>query len=103
MFIHFAAERGIPAAIIVLWLFLQVLVDMRRGLRQTEAGRNDRRFLLHAGAAATLAIVILSCFDVSLGDSEVLGAYLAIVAVAYRGLPEGREAPARSGSALRAS
>ena len=103
VFIHFAAERGIPAAIIVMWLFLQVLVDMRRGLRRTEPGRDDRRFQLHAGAAATLAIVILSCFDVSLGDSEVLGAYLAIVAVAYRGLPEGREAPERSGSASRES
>ncbi len=92
VFIHFAAERGIPAAIIVLWLFVQVLSEMRRGLRRIEAGRDDRRFQLHAGVTATLAIAILSCFDVSLGDSEVLGAYLAVVAVAYRGMPESKQA-----------
>ena len=103
VFVHFAAERGIPAAIIVLWLFLQVLVDMRRGLRRTEPGRNDRRFQLHAGVAATLAIAVLSCFDVSLGDSEVLGTYLATVAVAYRGLPERRKVAEHRGSTLRES
>ncbi len=87
VYVHYAAERGIPAALIVLWLFGQVLVDMRRGLRALPDRPDDRRFLLHAGICGTLAISILSCFDVSLGDSEVLGAYLAVVAIAYRGLP----------------
>lgn len=88
VYIHYAAERGIPAALIVLWLFARVLLDMRKGLRRLPATRDDRRFLLHAGVAGTLAVGILSCFDVSLGDSEVLGAYLALVAIAYRGIPE---------------
>lgn len=94
VYIHFAAERGLPAALIVVWLFAQVLLDMRRGLRSVPDGRDDRRFLLHAGIAATLAVGVLSCFDVTLGDSEVLAAYLAVVAVAYRGLPAvgGRDA-----------
>ena len=88
VYVHYAAERGIPAALIVLWLFGQVLVDMRRGLLSLPDRRDDRRFLLHAGVCGTLAIAILSCFDVSLGDSEVLGAYLALAAVAYRGMPD---------------
>ena len=88
VYIHFAAERGIPAALIVLWLFGQVLLDMRVGLRRLSGFRDDRRFLLHAGVAGTLAVAILSCFDVSLGDSEVLGAFLALLAIAYRGIPE---------------
>ncbi len=89
VYIHFAAERGIPAALIVLWLFGQVLWDLRRGLARLGPDRDDRRYLLHAGIAATLAIAILSCFDVSLGDSEVLAAYLALVAMAYRAIPHG--------------
>lgn len=83
VYIHFAAERGIPAALIVLWLFGRILWDMRLGLRGLPDGR---RFLLHAGVAGTLAVALVSYFDVSLGDSEILGAYLAIVAIAYRGV-----------------
>ena len=89
VYIHYAAERGIPAALIVIWLFGQVLLDMRRGLMALPDRPDDRRFLLHAGVCATLAVGILSGFDVSLGDSEVLGAYLAVLAVAYRGIPDG--------------
>ena len=88
VYIHFAAERGIPAALIVLWLFGRILWDMRRGLRGLPEGRDDRRFLLHAGVAGTLAVALVSCFDVSLGDSEILGAYLALAAIAYRGMPD---------------
>ena len=87
VYIHFAAERGIPAALIVLWLFGQILWDLKAGLRRLTADRDDRRFLLHAGIAGTIAVATLSCFDVSLGDSEVLGAFLALTAVAYRGIP----------------
>ena len=88
VYIHYAAERGIPAALIVLWLFARILFDMRRGLRSLPDGRDDRRFLVHAGIAGTLAIAVLSGFDVSLGDSEILGAFLALVGVAYRGILE---------------
>ncbi|MDE0626661.1 MAG: O-antigen ligase family protein [Bryobacterales bacterium] len=94
VYIHYAAERGIPAALIVIWLFGQVLLDLRRGLMALPDRPDDRRFLLHAGVCATLAIAILSGFDVSLGDSEVLGAYLAVLAVAYRGIPGGHSAAA---------
>ena len=87
VYIHYAAERGIPAALIVLWLFARMLWDMRRGLLALPDGRDDRRFLLHAGVAGTLAVAVLSCFDVSLGDSEILGAFLALAAIAYRGMP----------------
>ncbi len=87
VYIHYAAERGIPATLIVLWLFAQVLIDMRRGLRELPDRPDDRRFLLHAGVCGTLAVAILSCFDVSLGDSEILGAYLGLLGIAYRGVP----------------
>ena len=88
VYIHYAAERGIPAALIVVWLFGQILFDVRRGLRRLPRARSDHRFLLHAGAVGTLAVAVLSCFDVTMGDSEVLAAFLALMAIAYRGLAE---------------
>ena len=33
--------------------------------------------------AATLAVMTVGCFDVTLGDSEVLAIYLALVAIGY--------------------
>ena len=98
VFIHFAAERGIPAALIVIWLFAQVLVDMRRGLLAVPPGRHDRRYLLHAAISATLAIAVLGCFDVPLGDSEVLAVYLAMLGIAYRGLPQSSLCRPREGN-----
>lgn len=86
VYIHYAAERGIPAALIVLWLFVKIIRDLTRGLRSRPRLRDDRRFLLHAGVAGTLAVMVVSSFDVSLGDSEVLGAYLGLVAIAYNGV-----------------
>ena len=88
LYIHYAAERGVPAALIVLWLFGQILFDMRRGLKRLPEACDDRRYLLQAGASGTLVMAVLSCFDVTLGDSEVLAAFLALAAIAYRGLAE---------------
>ena len=85
VYIHYAAERGIPAALIVVWLLAKIVVDLTRALRSQPRLDGDRRFLLHAGIAGTLAVAAVSCFDLSLGDSEVLGVYLGLVALAYNG------------------
>ena len=41
-------------------------------------------FLLHGTIAATIALLIVGMTNVSMGDTEVLGAWLAIVSVGYR-------------------
>jgi O-antigen ligase len=86
VFIHYAAERGLPALAAVLWLLGKILWDLRRGLSRMAPGRSEGRFLAQAGLASTLAIIVVSCFDVSLGDSEVLGAYLTVAALGYVGV-----------------
>ena len=83
-YIHYAAERGIPAALALAWLLATVVRDMRRRLHALPPGPSDRRFLAHAGVACTLAVAVTGCFDLTLGDSEILGAYLTAVALAYR-------------------
>ena len=86
VYIHYAAERGLPALAAVLWLLGKILWDLRRGLARMAPGRSEARFLAQAGFAATLAIMTVSFFDLSLGDSEVLGAYLTVAALGYVGI-----------------
>ena len=83
IYIHYAAERGVPAALALLWLLLRVLSDCRGALARAPRRRDDDRFLLHAASAATLGVMVVGCFDLTLGDSEVLAVYLAIVALGY--------------------
>ncbi len=86
VYIHYAAERGLPAAAAIVWLLGKILWDLRRGLARMAPGRSEARFLAQAGFAATLAVMTVSCFDVTLGDSEVLAAFLSIVALGYAGV-----------------
>ena len=88
VFIHYAAERGIPAALMIVWLLAQVVWDHGKALTQLPPGRGDRRFILRATMAATIGVVIMGCFDLTLGDSEILAVYLAIVALGYRAVPK---------------
>jgi O-antigen ligase len=83
-FMHYAAERGLPIVLALLWLFGKVLWDMSRALRRLPPGPSDERFLLHGAVAATIALLIVGMSNVSMGDTEVLGAWLGIVAVGYR-------------------
>jgi O-antigen ligase len=84
VYIHYAAERGLPAAAILLWLLLKAVLDHRRALKRLPRGLHDEKFLLHAVIAATIGVALVSCFDVSLGDSEILGLYLALLALGYQ-------------------
>ena len=88
VYIHYAAERGLPALAAVLWLLGKILWDLRRGMSRLAPGRSEARFLAQAGYSATLAIIAVSCFDLSLGDSEVLGAFLTVVALGYTGVQD---------------
>lgn len=83
-FVHYAAERGLPVVLALLWLFGKVLWDLSNAVRRAPPGPGDARFLLQAAIAGTVCVLIISLFNVSLGDSEVMGAWLALVAVGYR-------------------
>ena len=80
---QYAAERGIPTLLILLWMMGMMLYDFTRGLRALPPGRGDPRFLLHAGVAVILATLAEGFFEYNLGDSEVLTMFLVVVACAY--------------------
>jgi len=87
--IHYAAERGIPAAIFIVWLLVKVLVDHVSAARRRGRSDDSRTWLFHGVAAATVGLMGSGMFDQSLGDSEVLGTYLVLVALGYRAMDTG--------------
>jgi putative inorganic carbon (HCO3(-)) transporter len=86
IYLHYAAERGIPTMLALLWMLVQILYDFWRGLRDLPPGPSNRRFLLHGGIAAVLATMAEGFVELNLGDSEVLTMFLVIVACGYLAL-----------------
>jgi putative inorganic carbon (hco3(-)) transporter len=83
IYLHYAAERGIPTLLAFLWLMGRILWDFGRGLRALPPGRDDRRFLLHGGIAVVVATLVDGVANMNLGDSEVLTMFLVVVACGY--------------------
>jgi putative inorganic carbon (hco3(-)) transporter len=83
IYVQYAAERGIPALLLLLWMFGIILRDFFRA-----AGKSgDGDFLLYGAIAATLSVLAAGAFEHNLGDSEVLMQFLAAVSIGYAGIP----------------
>jgi putative inorganic carbon (HCO3(-)) transporter len=87
IYLQYAAERGIPTMLILMWLLARMLYDFWRTLQNLRPGRSDERFLLHGGIAVILATLAEGFFEYNLGTSVVLTMFLVIVASAYRAVP----------------
>jgi O-antigen ligase len=90
IYLHYAAERGIPTMLALMWLLLRILWDFGRGLRAAPPGRSDVRFLLHGGIAIVLATMVAGFYELNLGDSEVLTMFLVVVACGYSAIEASR-------------
>lgn len=86
VYIHYTAERGIPAVIALLGMFAWALRDFARGLKNATG---DGRAILHGAIAVMIALLVAAWWEVNLGDSEVLGTCLAIMAAGYAALEPG--------------
>ncbi|MBM3738215.1 MAG: O-antigen ligase family protein [Acidobacteria bacterium] len=74
LYIHYAAERGLPAALAIVWLLGVVLRDMwiARG-----------PFEVQAAAGCVIGAIVAGWGEVNLGDSEVLASVLVPICCAY--------------------
>jgi O-antigen ligase len=86
IYLHYAAERGIPTLLVFLWLMGKILRDFWRGLRALPPGPSDRRYLLHGGIATVLAVLVDGVANMNLGISPVLTMFLVVVACGYMAL-----------------
>jgi O-antigen ligase len=83
IYIHYAAERGIPAALFLTGALLVALVDFQRALRRLPPGRSDRRFLLHWASAAVIGTMIVGISDLNLGLTDELTMFLVVMCLGY--------------------
>ena len=82
IYLQYAAERGIPTLLALLWLIGKVLLDFAKGLRASAPGA-EARFVLHGAIAVILAILAEGFLEYNLGDSEVLTMFLAVLGFGY--------------------
>jgi O-antigen ligase len=83
IYLHYAAERGIPAMLILVWMLLMMLADFQKALRGLPPGAGDRRFILNGATAVVLAAMVAGFFELNLGDSEVLTMFLVAAGCGY--------------------
>ncbi|MBI3208535.1 MAG: O-antigen ligase family protein [Candidatus Solibacter usitatus] len=83
IYLHYAAERGIPALLAILWMLGMILRDFARALRRAPPGPGDAKMVLQGAIAAVIAVMVGGIFEHNLGDSEVLTLFLATVSCGY--------------------
>ncbi len=82
IYIHYAAELGIPAMLAMVWMLLQPLYDFSRALMRAPPA-SPFRWVLHAGIAVIIAILAGGIFEKNIGDSHVLLMFVAVVGCGY--------------------
>jgi O-antigen ligase len=82
VYIHYAAERGVPTMLMLVWMLLRALYDFIRALRRLPPDA-DARWVLHMAIAVIIAIMIAAWEEVNLGTSVVLAMFLAVMGCGY--------------------
>ena len=83
IYLQYAADRGIPTMLTMVWLLIKALFDFWRALRKLPPGPCDERFVLRGAIAVVIATMVAGFFEYNLGDSEVLTMFLVAVACGY--------------------
>jgi len=92
IYLHYAAERGIPTMLCMLWMLGRILWDCLRRAWRLPPGRSDLKFVLHGAVAVVVATMIAGFAEYNLGDSEVLTMFLVVVGCAYAAMAIDTEA-----------
>jgi O-antigen ligase len=83
IYIHYAAERGLPALLFLIGVFVVVLRNQQQALQTLAPGRGLDRAIHQGVNAAVIAIMAGGFFEYNLGDSEILTMFLVVVAAGY--------------------
>ncbi len=88
IYLHYAAERGIPTMLCLMWMLFVILRDFHRALRRlagslSKEKAGEAEYLLRGATAVVIAILVTGIFELNLGDSEVLILFLATAACGY--------------------
>ncbi len=83
IYLHYAADRGIPTMLTFIWMLGKILYDFVQALRRAGPGQQEVRAILHGAIAMMIGILVVGFYEVNLGDSEVLVLFLSVVACGY--------------------
>ena len=83
IYLQYAAERGIPGLLMMLWLIGMTVHDCVRAIAQAGRQRSQELFLLHGTIAVTIGVLVGGLLEYNLGDSEVLMMFVCVVALGY--------------------
>jgi putative inorganic carbon (HCO3(-)) transporter len=82
IYIQYAAERGIPTMLALMWFLGTALFDFVGALRRTSSS-SARRWVLHGAIAAMIAVLVGGFYEYNVNDSEVLALFLAVMGCGY--------------------
>jgi O-antigen ligase len=80
VYVHYAAERGLPALLFLMWWLAGMGWHVWRGAR---VATGEPRWLLHGCVAILLGTLATAFYELNLGDSEVLTTFLATMACGF--------------------
>jgi O-antigen ligase len=83
IYVQYAAERGIPALVFILWLIGMTIWDCFHGILRAGRARSQELFVLHGTIAVIIGVLVGGVFEYNLGDSEVLMMFLSVVGLGY--------------------
>lgn len=81
-YVQYAAERGVPTALALLWMIGWAVYDFARGLRRL-GSTAPQKWILHGAIAATIAVLVSGFYSWNLNNSEVLGIFMAVLGCGY--------------------
>jgi O-antigen ligase len=84
IYLQYAAERGLPTLIMVLWLFAAALIRWFLAVQRLPRS-HPATCLLHGSIAALLGTLVIGTVEHNLGDSEVLLITLTVLCLGYLG------------------
>ena len=86
IYYHYAAERGIPTMLALMWLLGRMLYDFWTGLRRLPPNASLARAILLGCVAVELSMLAEGYYENNLGDGEPLTLFLGIAACGYLAL-----------------
>ncbi len=82
IYLQYAAERGIPGLLFVLWMIALALWDAAHAVRLVPK-QSDESAILHGSIAVIIGILVGGLAEYNLGDSEVLMMFVCILGLIY--------------------
>jgi putative inorganic carbon (HCO3(-)) transporter len=99
-YLQYAAERGVPTLLALLWMIGWALFDFARELRRIPRDAEER-WVLRAAIAVIVSVLVSGFFSWNLNNSEVLALFLAVTGGGYVAVWQARarlEQPAGAGT-----